>query len=408
MAAGAAFDELAPLDSYRRNVLGQVAALEPIDLGLLEAQGCVLAEDVTAERDIPRFANSAMDGYAVRAADVNPDTPLEVIGESAAGGGPVPPLRRAAAVRIMTGAELPDGADAVVPVELSVEEGGKVLLRSTPQPGEHVRPAGEDVREGQTVLTAGQLLGPAQLGMAAALGRARIRARPRPRVVVLATGDELVEPGASLTPGKIYDSNSYMLTAMVREAGATGFRHGIVGDTRRALAEAFEGALSHADALVTSGGVSAGRYDLVKRVLAELGDVRFTRVAMQPGMPQAFGFISGIPCFGLPGNPVSAFVSFEVFVRPAIRRLQGREDINRSRVSAVMDASVRSPAGKVSFLRVALRRDDGGWHARPTGPQGSGILGSVVAADGLAEVPAERTEVPAGERLIVHLLGADR
>lgn len=242
------------------------------------------------------------------------------------------------------------------------------------------------------------------MGMLAAVGRSQVLVHPRPRVAVLSTGDELAEPGVALRPGQIRDVNSFMLTAMAREAGATAVRSPIVRDDRRALAEAIEGALSHADLLVTSGGVSAGRYDFVKQVLSQLGDVAFRKVGMQPGMPQAFGFISGVPCFGLPGNPVSAFVSFEVFVRPALRRLQGRTDLNRPRVSAVLDEPLSSAPHRVAFLRVKLRRSDGVWHARPTGPQGSSLLHSAVDADGLAEVPANRTDVPAGETVVVHLL----
>jgi molybdopterin molybdotransferase len=241
------------------------------------------------------------------------------------------------------------------------------------------------------------------------VGRAQVLVRPRPRVAVVSTGDELAEPGAPLRPGQIRDWNSYTLTAMAREAGAVPSRRSAVPDDWRALTEAFEGALVHADLVVTSGGVSAGRYDLVKHVLAELGHVRFRRIGMQPGMPQAFGFLlrgrdDEVPVFGLPGNPVSAYVSFEVFVRPALRRLQGRSDLFRPRIAAVLADDVRSPDGKVSFLRVRLSRDGVTWLARPTGAQGSGILRSVVDADGLAEIPAEMTTVEAGETVTVHLL----
>jgi molybdopterin molybdotransferase len=248
------------------------------------------------------------------------------------------------------------------------------------------------------------------LAMLASVGRQRVMVHPRPRVVVLSTGDELIEPGEELDPGQLHDSNSFMLTAMAREAGTLAFRHPIVPDDRDALREALEGALVQGDLVITSGGVSAGRYDLVKEVLADLGDVAFSKVGMQPGMPQAFGFVgpdqaSAVPCFGLPGNPVSAFVSFEVFVRPALRRMQGRTDLNRPRVTAVLDEAVTSPEHKVSFLRVTLRRsEDGGWRAASTGAQGSGLLHSVVAAHGLAEVPVGRTRVEAGEQLLVHLL----
>lgn len=401
--------ELVPLEVYRTGVLSRVEPLEPIELALLEAHGCVLSTSVTAPEDIPRFANSAMDGYAVVAASVRPGVGLEVVGEAAAGGPYPGTVEPGKAVRIMTGAPIPDGTDAVVPVELASAAADQVSFSVAPEPGANVRPAGEDVRAGAVVLEAGRRLGPAELGMLATVGRDAVMVRPRPRVVVLSTGDELVEPGRRLGPGQLYDSNSYMLTAMIREAGAQAFRQPIVPDDRGQLQEAFEGALSHADLLVTSGGVSAGLYDLVKEVMAHLGDVGFHKVGMQPGMPQAFGFVGRdqaqrIPCFGLPGNPVSAYVSFEVFVRPALRRLQGRTDLNRPRVVATLAQQVRSPDHKVSFLRVRLRRSDGRWLATPTGPQGSGILGSVVAADGLAEIPVERTEVPAGEQVLVHLL----
>lgn len=402
--------ELVPLELYRREVLGRVTPLEPIKLGLLEAHGCVLAEDVVAAMDVPAFANSAMDGYAVRAQEVAEGDELQVVGEIAAGAAKLVDPGAGQAVRIMTGAPLPPSADAVVPVETTVEIEDRVRLRTGPRPGDNVRAAGEDVRAGQTVLEAGTWLGAADIGMCAAVGLDGVLVHPRPRVVVVSTGDELAEPGAPLASGQIRDSNSYTLTTMAREAGATAYRLPIVRDDPRALLEAFEGALAHADLVVTSGGVSAGRYDFVKEVLSRLGDVRFTKVGMQPGMPQAFGCVvrdrsHEVPCFGLPGNPVSAYVSFEVFVRPAIRRLQGRTDLHRPRVTAVLDEPVRSPAHKVSFLRVTLHRlSDGVWHARSTGAQGSGILRSVVLADGLAEVPADVTKVPAGERLVVHLL----
>jgi molybdopterin molybdotransferase len=404
-------DELTALEDYRRDVLARVTQMDPIELGLLEAHGCVLAQDVVATAELPAFANSAMDGYAVDSASVMHDEPIPLVAEAAAGRPMDGPLRPGDAARIMTGAPLPDGADAVVPVEHAEEADGTVTLHVTPRAGDHVRGAGEDVHAGTTVLTAGRRLSAADIGMLAAIGQSRVVAHPRPRVAVIATGDELVDPGVTLAPGQIYDSNSYTLTAMAREAGATAFRSNIVADNRRALSDAFEGALTNADILITSGGVSAGRYDFVKEVLAQVGDVSFHKVGMQPGMPQAFGFLGGegphrIPCFGLPGNPVSAFVSFEVLVRPALRRLQGRPDVNRPRVTAVLEEPVKSPPHKVSFLRVRLRRDGPRWLARLTGPQGSGLLHSAVAADGLAEVPADETKVDAGQTVVVHLLVA--
>jgi molybdopterin molybdotransferase len=399
--------ELVPLGEQRRHVLERMRPLESIELSLLEAHGSVLAEDVTAAEDVPGFANSAMDGFAVVAGDTDVGVELTVVGEVAAGSAPDVAVRPGEAVGIMTGAPLPEGADAILPIERVDVRGGRVTVLERPEPGRHVRAAGESAKAGDVILRAGRMLRAADVGMLAAVGRSSVLAYPQPRVTVISTGDELVEPGATLGPGKIRDSNSYALTALAREAGAVSHRQMFVRDDRKALTEAFEGALVHSDMLVTSGGVSAGRYDLVKQVLADLGDVEFRKVGMKPGMPQAFGFVNEVPCFGLPGNPVSAVVSFEVFVRPAIRLLQGRTDVNRPRVTATLAETVRSPADKVEFVRVRLRRDDGVWHAEPTGEQGSGILRSVVEADGLAEVPADRTEVRAGELLTVHLLSDD-
>ena len=403
--------ELVSLEEHRRDVLTRVAPLESIELALLEAHGCVLAEDVVAPDDVPSFANSAMDGYAVDSASISLDEPVSIAGEVAAGAVSQVPVEPGTVVRIMTGAPIPPGADAVIPVEQATEEGEEVRFSALPRSGDHLRPAGGDVRAGTKVLTTGRRLGAADIGMLSAIGHSRVMVHPRPRVAVISTGDELVEPDVELRPGQIRDSNSFMLTAMAREAGAIAFRSHVVPDNRRALAEAFVGALTNADMLVTSGGVSAGRYDMVKDVLSQLGDVTFNKIAMQPGMPQAFGFLNPqgpnrIPCFGLPGNPVSAFVSFELFVRPALRRLQGRVDLNRPRVSAMLEEDLTSPPHKVSFLRVKLRRDGQRWLARLTGAQGSGLLHSAVAADGLAEIAADRTTVGAGETVVVHLLVA--
>jgi molybdopterin molybdotransferase len=400
----AAATDLVPLDRYRRDALTRIPPLEPIELALLEAHGCVLAEDIDAPADVPPFRNSAMDGFAVRGGDARKGAALAVVGEVAAGYERAIELEAGQAVRIMTGAPLPPGADTVVPVELTSEDGDEVRLTSKVPGGANVRPAGESVRAGERVLEAGRRLDAADVGILAAVGRSHVCVRPRPRVVIIATGDELVEAGAALGPGQIADSNSYMLTAMARESGATAYRHHVVRDDRRALEDAFEDALVQGDLLVTSGGVSVGRYDLVREVLASFGEVQAVKVAMQPGMPQAFGFIRDVPCFGLPGNPVSSYVSFEIFVRPAIRRMQGRADLNRPRVSAIADEPIDSPKQKVSFPRVKLTREPDGWHARLTGAQGSGVLRSLVDADGLGEVPVGRTRVAAGERLVVHLL----
>jgi molybdopterin molybdotransferase len=387
-----------------------VAPLAPIGLALLDAAGCALATDIVAHTDVPPFDNSAMDGYAV-AADAD-GAWLTVAGEVAAGDDPMVSVEPGTAVRIMTGAQVPPGTAAIVPVEVVEEEGDRIRVPEPPQPGAHIRRAGESVQAGETVLDAGTVLDAASIGMLAALGHAYVSVYPQPRVVVLATGEELVEPGAERSPSAIYDANSYVLTVLARQTGAVTVRRMVASDDKQMLRETIEELLPHADLLVTTGGVSAGRYDLVKVVLAELGDVRFSRVGMRPGMPQAFGMVEAdpdrfIPCFGLPGNPVSAYVSFEVFVRPVIRRLQGRRDLSRPRISATVEAPIDSVLDKVEFVRVALRRRDGEWQARPTGDQGSGILRSLVEADGLAEVPADRDHMDIGERIVVHLLRSE-
>ena len=402
--------ELVPLSEHLQSVISAVQPLAPIGLALLDAAGCTIATDVVAHEDVPAFDNSAMDGYVV-AGDVDEDW-LDVTGEIAAGDEPMVSVEPGTAVRIMTGAQIPPGGTTVVPVEDVDEDGDRIRVRQAPSPGAHIRRTGEAVQAGETVLDAGTVLDAANIGMLAALGHAYVSVFPQPRVVIVSTGEELTDPGVERGPGAIYDANSYVLTVLARQTGAVTMRRMIPSDDQQVLRQTIEDLLPHADLLVTTGGVSAGRYDLVKVVLAELGDVRFTKVGMRPGMPQAFGVIEAdpdrfIPCFGLPGNPVSAYVSFEVFVRPVIRRLQGRRDLSRPRVSATLEAPMPSVANKVEFVRVALRRRDGEWQARPTGDQGSGILRSLVEADGLAEVPADRDRMDVGERVLVHLLRTD-
>ncbi|HSJ46907.1 MAG TPA: gephyrin-like molybdotransferase Glp [Euzebyales bacterium] len=400
--------ELVPLSDHLQGIIDAIRPLAPIQLSLLDASGCALAADVVAHSDIPPFDNSAMDGYAVVAEAV--DGWLPISGEIAAGDDPTAvPAEPGTAVRIMTGAAVPAGANAIVPVEQVEEDEARIRVLRAPRPGAHIRAAGESVRRGETVLVAGTVLDAASIGMLAALGHSYVSVYPQPRIVVVSTGEELADPGTERAPGEIYDANSYVLTILARDTGAQTVRRMVPSDDRIRLRETIEELLPHADVLVTTGGVSAGRYDLVKVVLAELGDVRFTKVGMRPGMPQAFGFVEAdpdrfIPCFGLPGNPVSAYVSFEVFVRPTIRRMQGRRDLSRPRISATLEAPLDSIVDKVEFTRVRLRRRDGEWQARPTGDQGSGILRSMVEADGLAEVPADRDHLDVGERVVVHLL----
>ena len=395
------------VDEHLAEVLNVIQPLAPLEVGLLDAHGCVLAEDVVAPGPLPGFDNSAMDGYAVRAADVvQAPTVLHVVGDVPAG--PASPLRvqQGLCVRIMTGALMPIGADTVVPVEHTDGGIAQVRIDQVPRPGQHVRRAGEDVQAGETVLPTGSLLGASQVGLAAAVGRARLLVRPKPRVVVLSTGDELVEPGRPLQPGQLHDSNSIMLTAACTEAGAQAYRVGIVADDGRRLMDTMEDQLVRADLLLTSGGVSVGAYDVVKEVLSRLGTVGFHKVAMQPGMPQGFGVIGPdrTPVLALPGNPVSAMVSFEAFVRPALRRMLGSPQVHRPAVSAVTSEPLRSPVGKRSFLRVRLEVRDGAYVVTPVSGSGSHLLAGMARANALAVVPEDVAEVPAGSPVQVMVL----
>ncbi len=402
---------LKSVDAHLDDVLSVIAPLADLELQLVDAHGCVLAEDVASPIPLPPFDNSGMDGYAVRSADLrdaNPLTPvtLPVVGDIAAGSVNRDAIRPGMCMRIMTGALLPAGADAVVPVEWTDGGLASVTVTRTPSAGQHVRHAGEEVAAGAVVLTAGTHIGAAQLGLLASVGRDRVRVRPRPRVVVISTGSELVEAGGQLSGAQIYDSNSYALAAAAREAGAVPYRVGIVPDDPRLLLDILEDQLIRADVIVTSGGVSVGAYDVVKEVLARIGTVTFDRVAMQPGMPQGFGTLGpdSVPIFGLPGNPVSAFVSFEVFVRPALRRMLGAEPITRPQVSATLTAPLRAPAGKRAFVRARLSMREGVRVATPVGGAGSHLVVGLAAANALVVVPEEVTEMAAGETASVMVL----
>jgi molybdopterin molybdotransferase len=394
-------------DEHLAEVLQVVQPLSPLEVGLLDAHGCVLAEDVHAPGPLPGFDNSAMDGYAVRSADVqHVPCVLPVVGDVAAGPASSLSVQPGLSVRIMTGAMLPPGADAVVPVEHTDGGIAQVRIDRAPVPGQHVRRAGEDVQPGELVLAAGSHLGAAQVGLAAAVGRARLLVRPRPRVVVVSTGDELVEPGAQLRPGQIHDSNSVSLTAACTEAGAIAYRVGIIPDDGPRLLDALEDQLVRADLLLTSGGVSVGAYDVVKEVLLRLGTVGFHRVAMQPGMPQGFGVIGPdrTPVFGLPGNPVSALVSFEAFVRPALRRMIGAPVVTRPVISALASTDLTSPRGKRSFLRVRLEVQDGAYVVTPVSGAGSHLVAGLSRANAFAVVPEDVEHVAAGQPVQVMVL----
>jgi molybdopterin molybdotransferase len=388
---------MTPVDDYQSQVLAAIRALPPAQLALADAEGCVLAEDVAAAAALPSFDNSSMDGYAILAADTagasaQAPVTLPVTGEIAAGDTGAFRLLPGTAIRIMTGAQLPVGADSVIPVELTDGGDARVQIRGAATPGGHVRYAGGDARQGEVLLPAGTRLKPMHIAVAASAGRGTVLVRPRPRVVVLSTGNELTEPGTPLVPGRIWDSNSYMIAAAAREAGAIAFRHAIVPDDAAGVLPALEEQLLRADLLITTGGVSmGGEHDVVKAALSSLGTVSFHKVAMQPGMPQGFGTIGDdrIPIFTLPGNPVSAYVSFQLFVRPALGALQGDLTGFLPMVSATLDSPVRSPAGRRSYLRGVLSVDK--TQVTPLSGQGSHQIAALGKANALIIVP-ESTE----------------
>lgn len=406
---------LRPVEEQQAIGLAAVRPLEPIDLPLLEAHGCVLATDIEALWPLPSFDNTSMDGYAVLAADVataSEDTPvtLRVIDDVPAGYRATEVVRPGTAIRVMTGAPLPDGADAIVPVEGTDAGTETVTITRTAEPGVFIRRVGEDVHAGEQVLRAGQLLGAREIAILAAAGHGSALVHPRPRVVVISTGNELVEPGTSLKHGLIADSNSFMLVTAAQQAGADAYRAGPVVDDEELFLRTIDDQLVRADLLITSGGVSMGAYDTVKAVLSKLGTVEFTKVAMQPGMPQGFGTLGEdrVPIVTLPGNPVSAYVSFEVFVRPLIKKMMGFTDITRPQVRASVLEGFASPANKTQFARVDLDVADGQYVIRPTGAQGSHILGGLARANALAVVPPDVTQVEAGDVLTVFDLSRER
>lgn len=402
--------DLMSFDDYLKLVLAGIEPLPPYDQPLLEAAGLPVAEDIVSEVSLPAFDNSGMDGYAVVFRDVaeaSPQRPvhLPVVGEIAAGAAANDPISPGTAVRIMTGAPVPVGTTAVVPVEWTDGGTTKVEISQAPTEGQHIRRAGEDVPIGKKMMAAGDLLGPRQIGLLAALGRARVQARPRPRVVVISTGDELRDPGTPLTPEAIYDGNSFMLAAAVKAAGATPYRVGIVGDQRGEFSEALADQLVRADLVITSGGVSKGAYDVVKEVLSEEG-VNFVEVGMQPGKPQGFGHIGDdrIPIFTLPGNPVSAYVSFEVFVLPALRKMMGRPVLSRPLMRAVTTQPLTSQPDKRRFLRARYEVGREGATVTPIGHQGSHLLGDLAEANALVMVQANQGTIAPGQPVPVMVL----
>jgi molybdopterin molybdotransferase len=394
--------------------LSAFEALEARRVSILEAAERALAEDIHAGVDIPPHANSSMDGYAVQAADTASaslefPTSLRVIGDLPAGYVPEQEVTAGTAIRIMTGAPIPAGADAVVKVEdtalLAETDDERVHIFTPVEPGNYIRPAGQDVREGSLILHRGTRLRPQEIGMLSALGHTEVLVTRKPRVAILATGDELVPIEEPLPPGKIRNTNSYSNAAQVIKHGGEPVLLGIARDTVAELTAKIKAGLDQdVDLFLPSGGVSVGDFDLVKDVLAAEGEMDFWRVRMKPGKPLAFGHIRGVPVLGLPGNPVSVMVSFEMFARPALLKMQGVRDWQRPTVEATLMDQIPHKDDRRHFVRVRLVWEDGEYHAYLTGAQGSGILSSMVKANALAIIPEEWDHAPARARVRVMML----
>ncbi len=396
-------DELVSVEEHLARILADLAPLPLAEVPLMDALGLTLSVDVTSRVSLPGFDNSGMDGYAVRVADLG-ETPvtLQVIGAIGAGQAGVDVLEPGSVAKIMTGAPMPKGADAVVPYEWTDRGADEVLIERAPSVAQHVRFAGEDVRVGDGVLTAGTVLEPRHLGLLASIGLPTVTAGRRPRVVVVSTGSELREPGTELAADSIYESNSYLLAGAAVRAGVDVHRLASIPDDPAAFLDTLRAALPDADLVITSGGVSQGDFDVVKAALRPLDTVWFGGVAMQPGKPQGYGRVDGVPIFTLPGNPVSSYISFQVFVLPALRRMLGREPAALPWPTARLGEPVESsPAGKRQFLRGVLR--DGELH-RVGGP-GSHLVAALAASDALIVVPEEATSLAAGDEVQMLSLG---
>ena len=409
------------VDEALARILSHVRPLDPERVPILDAQGRVLSEKIVSDIDIPPFDNSAMDGYAVRSADVAGATPsspvsLTVVGSVAAGYVADMRVEPGTAIRIMTGAPLPDGADAVVPYEDTSDfdraqddrlatPAGEIEVRGAPKARDHVRPAGEDIFAGETVMTPGRVIRAQEIGVLASLGHETVLVHRRPRVAILATGDELLEIHEPLQPGRIRNSNEYTNAALVTRTGGIPLSLGIARDTEADLTGKIRSGLENgADLFLTSGGVSVGDYDVVKDVLGSEGEMEFWQVRMKPGKPLAFGLLSGdVPLIGLPGNPVSAMVSFEQFARPAILKMLGHTDLAKPEIRAIVDEPLTN-SGRRGFVRVIVSQRDGQYHARTTGEQGSGVLTSMAKANGLAIVPEDVFHVKEGSEVTVQML----
>ena len=402
------------VEEHLERVLAGLGAMPAISIRLEDAAGLVLADAVSAASDVPGFDNSSMDGYAVRRDDVlgaSADTPvvLPVIADIAAGSGQSTVVTPGRVARIMTGAPLPDGADAIVPIEATDQGTTRVTITETPGPAAFIRRAGSDVHAGEPVLAEGTLLTARQLAAAAAVGCGEVVVHRAPRIGILSTGSELVPAGTQLRRGQIPDSNSHLLAAAVAEAGGIPVRLGSVPDDDDALRRVLTEHAWEVDGFLLSGGASVGAYDVVKAVLAPLPTMLFSRVRMQPGKPQGFGrWTDGTPVFALPGNPVSSFVSFEVFVRPALQKLLGRRLLHRPTQDAVVATGWHSPAGRRQYMPVAFGHSgaDGVLRVRPATPGGSGshLVTRLAGAEALAIIDQDTTDVREGDRVTVMLL----
>ncbi|MCX7816247.1 MAG: molybdopterin molybdotransferase MoeA [Syntrophales bacterium] len=392
----------------QERILATFELLPTEKVGILDALGRVLAEDIWAKRNIPPRNNSAMDGYAVRFEDTkgaskkNPVI-LDIVEEIPAGTFPKKKIHPGQAACVMTGAPLPEGANAVVRVEDTRREGRKIFIFTEVNPNTDVRYAGEDVKEGELVLPRGTVIRPPEVGMLAALGRAFVEVHQRPVVAILATGDEIIDIDEGESPWKTISSNTYSTMAQVKECGAIPVNLGIAKDRREDLIEKLKAGL-RADIIITSGGVSVGEYDLVKHVMGDMGTVQFWQIAMRPGKPLAFGTISETPIFGLPGNPVSSMVTFEQFVRPSLLKMMGFRKLFRPVIRAITTENIKKKKGFRYFLRGVVEKKEKEFYVTTTGAQGSGILKSMVKANALIVLPEERESILSGEEVEVQLL----
>ena len=384
-------------------ILREISPLDVTDVPLPQSLGLVLAQDIVAHEDIPPFANSAMDGFALLSHDSQPrdgqPPRLRVTGGVAAGYVADHAVEEGTAMRIMTGAPVPPGADTVIQVELTRSDGSDsewVEILETVEPGNNIRPAGEDMRHGQTILLRGSEIGPWEIGVLATLGWAVVPVVRRPHVAIVSTGDEVVDVSEPLQPGKIRNSNGYLLEAAIQQAGAEPHRLGVALDTVESLREKFSQAIQY-DLIITSGGVSVGDFDLVKNIMAEQGVINFWRINMRPGKPVAFGHIGSVPLLGLPGNPVSAAVTFELFARPVIRKMLGHTRLLRPQIDVVVEDGVSDRAMRRHYVRAQVQWRDGRFVARTTGNQGSHIMTSLLNANALVIVPEGGGEVHPGD-----------